>query len=123
MKNRIEQFEVEGKKVIYYDMSNFRNNAQYRELVAYGKELIQKYPGDNSLFSIANIEGVAFDTETRVIMAEWLDFNRPYIRQGALIGLDGIKRIMVNSILKMSGRNNIKFFPSRDEVLKWLAAL
>jgi UDP-N-acetylglucosamine pyrophosphorylase len=123
MKNRIEQFEVEGKKVIYYDLSNFRNNAQFRELVAYGKELIQKYPVDNSLFSIINIEGVAFDTETKVIMAEWLDFDRPYIRQGALIGLDGIKRIMVNSILKMCSRDNIKFFPSRDEAVKWLAAL
>jgi hypothetical protein len=41
---------------------------------------------------------------------------------GAVIGLDGIKRIMVNSILKISGRNNMKFFRSRDEAAQWLAA-
>jgi hypothetical protein len=52
-----------------------------------------------------------------------MDFNRPYVRQGAVIGLDGIKRIMVNSVLKMSGRNNMKFFHTRDEALKWLAVL
>jgi hypothetical protein len=51
-----------------------------------------------------------------------MDFNRPHIRLGAVIGLDGIKRIMVNSILKMSGRHNMKFFRTRDEAVKWLAA-
>ncbi|MDR2630544.1 MAG: hypothetical protein LBC60_06455 [Spirochaetaceae bacterium] len=40
------------------------------------------------------------------------------VRQRAVIGLDGIKRTMVNSILKMSGRNNIKFFRTRDEAIK-----
>jgi hypothetical protein len=123
MENRIEQFEYEGKKFIYYDLSNFKNNGQFREFIAYAEQVIQQYPGDNSLFSITNIEGVLYDSETKTIVAEWMDFNRPHIRQGAVIGLDGIKRIMVNSILKMSGRSNMKFFRTRDEAVKWLAAL
>jgi hypothetical protein len=64
-----------------------------------------------------------YDTETKTIVAEWMDFNRPYIRQGAVIGLDGIKRIMVNSILKISGRSNMKFCKTREEAITWLAAL
>jgi hypothetical protein len=123
MENRIEQFDHAGKKFIYYDVSHFRHNAQFREFVAYAREVIQKHPKDNSLFSITNIEGVLYDSETKTIVAEWMDFNRPYVRQGAVIGLDGIKRIMVNSILKMSGRNNMKFFRTRDEAVEWLAAL
>jgi hypothetical protein len=50
-------------------------------------------------------------------------FQPAYIRHGAVIGLDGIKRIMVNSILKMSGRSNMKFFRGRDEAVKWLASV
>jgi hypothetical protein len=65
---------------------------------------------------------VVYDTETKIIVAEWMDFNRPYIKLGAVIGLDGIKRIMVNSILKMSRRNNMKFCRTRDEAAQWLAA-
>jgi hypothetical protein len=122
MENRIEQFEFEGKKFIYYDLSHLRNNTQFREFIASAKEAIRRYPGDNSLFSITNVEGVQYDSETKSIIAEWMDFNRPHIRQGAVIGLDGIKRIMVNSILKISGRNNMKFFRTRDEAVKWLAA-
>jgi hypothetical protein len=123
MEKRIEQFEHEGKKFIYYDLSHFKNNSQFREFIEYAKEVIQKHPRDNSLFSITNIEGVMYDSETKTIVAEWMDFNRPHVRQGAVIGLDGIKRIMVNSILKISGRNNMKFFRTKDEAVEWLTAL
>jgi hypothetical protein len=123
MEERIEQFEYEGKKFIYYDLSHYKNNTQFREFVEYAKKVIKRYPKDNSVFSITNIEGVMYDSETKTIIAEWMDFNRPYIRQGAVIGLDGIKRIMVNAVLKICGRNNMKFFRGRDEAVKWLAAV
>jgi hypothetical protein len=51
-----------------------------------------------------------------------MDFNRPFIRYGAVIGLDGIKKIMVNSILKISGRSNMKFFHSRQEAIDWIVS-
>jgi hypothetical protein len=38
-----------------------------------------------------------------------------------VVGLDGIKRIMINSILKMSGRNNMKFLRTRNEAEKLLS--
>jgi hypothetical protein len=120
--SRLEQFEYEGKKFIYYDLSYFKGNVQFREFIAYAKEVIAGYPKDASLFSVTNIEGVVYDTETKNIVSEWMDFNRPHIRQGAVIGLDGIKRIMVNSILKMSRRSNMRFFKTRDEAVAWLAS-
>jgi hypothetical protein len=46
-----------------------------------------------------------------------------YISRGATRGLDGIERIMVNSILKMSGRSGIPCFRARDEAAKRPAAL
>jgi hypothetical protein len=121
MEDRIELFDFEGKKFIYYDVSHFKNNIQFKEFIEYAKTVIRQRPAEGSLFSITNVEGVIYDTETKIIVAEWMDFNRPYIKQGAVIGLDGIKRIMVNSILKISGRNNMKFFRSRDEAVQWLA--
>jgi hypothetical protein len=122
MENRIELFEFEGKKFIYYDISHFKNNTQFKEFIAYAETVLQQHPAGDSLFSITNVEGVIYDTETKLICAEWMDFNRPWIKHGAVIGLDGIKRIMVNSILKLCGRSNMKFFRSRDEAVKWLAA-
>jgi hypothetical protein len=123
MEDRIELFDFEGRKFIYYDVSHFKNNTQFKEFIEYAKTVIRQYPAEGSLFSVTNIEGVIYDTETKNVVAEWMDFNRPYIKQGAVIGLDGIKRIMVNSILKMSRRSNMKFFRTRDEAVKWLTTL
>jgi hypothetical protein len=123
MEKRIEQFELKGKKRVSYDLSHLKNNAEFKECIQYAKEAVRRYPQDNSLLSIFNVEGGLYDTETKNIIAEWMEFYRPYIRQGAVIGPDGIKRVMIKSILKKSGRTNMKFFRTRDDAVKWLAVL
>jgi hypothetical protein len=119
---RIEVFEHKGKRFIYYDMSHFRNNIEFKAFIDFAKRSVQGFPQDASLFSITNIEGVVYDSETKNIVAEWMDFNKPFIKQGAVIGLDGIKKIMVNAILKMSGRSNMAFFHTKQEAVEWLSA-
>jgi hypothetical protein len=63
---------------------------------------------------------VNFDTETKRVIAEWMDFNRPYVKFGAVMGFDGIKRMIVNSIFKLSGRKNMAFVSSKEEAVEWL---
>jgi hypothetical protein len=122
MEDRIEQFDFEGKQFIYYDLSHFKNNTQFEEFIECAKTVLRQRPAKGSLLSVTNIEGVISNTETKTILTEWMEFNRPYIKQGAVIGLDGIKRIMVNALWKMCGWSEMKFFRTRDEAVQWLAA-
>lgn len=119
MKHRIEEFTHDGKSFIYLDLSEFKENSEYKEFVEVAKESIAKYAA-NSLFTITNIRDVKFDTETKKIIAEWMKFNKPYVKYGAVIGFDGIKRIVVNAIFKMGGRKNMMFFPNRELAVEWL---
>jgi hypothetical protein len=121
MKERIQVFEHNRHRFIYYDLSYFKTNDEFKTFVDLAKEAAGEYPREAVFFSVTNIEGVVYDSETKKIIAEWMDFNRPYIKQGAVVGLDGIKKIMVNSILKMSGRSNMKFFRTKQEAVEWLA--
>ncbi|MDR2555565.1 MAG: hypothetical protein LBC64_09085 [Fibromonadaceae bacterium] len=119
MKHRIEEFTQDGKNFIYLDLSEFKENSEYSEFVAVAKETIAKY-AENSLFTITNIRDVKFDTETKRIIAEWMKSNKPYVKYGAVIGFDGIKRIVVNAIFKMGGRKNMMFFSHREQAVEWL---
>jgi hypothetical protein len=121
-KDRIKTFEHAGKRFIYYDLSYIRSNAQFSEFIELAENVISEFPREAASFSITNIEGVVYDSETKRIIAQWMDFNRPFIRYGAVIGLDGIKKIMVNSILKICGRSNMKFFHSREEAIDWIVS-
>jgi hypothetical protein len=119
MEHRIEEFTQDGKNFIYLDLSGFQTNDEYKEFVETAKAHISKY-AKNSLYTITNIKDVNFDTETKRVIAEWMDFNRPYVKFGAVMGFDGIKRMIVNSIFKLSGRKNMAFVLTKEDAIKWL---
>ncbi len=117
--DRIEEFEIAGKKVIYFDMANLKANIEFAEVIEKAKEIIIKYE-KKSLFTIVNIKGVMFDSKTKEIVVQWMVFNEPYVSEGAVVGIDGIKRIMADAIFKTSGRKNIKVFQTKEEVIEYL---
>jgi len=119
MENRIEEFTVEGKSFLYFDLSEFKENSEYMELIKLAEKCITKY-AEHSVLTITNIRDVKFDSETKKIVADWMEHNKPYVIRGVVIGFDGIKRMLVNAIFKMGGRKNMVFFPNREQAVEWL---
>jgi len=119
MKQRIEEFARDGKNLIYYDLSDFRTNDEFQEFTNMAKERISQY-AKHSLFTITNIKEVKFDSETKNIIADWMEHNKPYVKFGAVIGFDGIKKIMVNAILKLCGRKNMAFISNKEQAIEFL---
>lgn len=119
MKRRIEEFIQDGKNFIYFDLSGSKTNDDYEKVIEEAKTIILKYH-EQSVYTITNIRNVTFDTETKEIVAKWMKHNKPYVKCGAVIGMDGIKKIMVNAILKISNRTNMEFFNTKEQAVEWL---
>jgi hypothetical protein len=119
MEQRIEEFTQEDKNFVYYDLSDFKTNDEFREFVEAAKKCVAQH-GEHSMFTITNIKDVKFDSETKNIVAEWMEHNKPYVKFGAVIGFDGIKKIMVNAIFKLCGRKNMVFVSNREQAVEWL---
>jgi hypothetical protein len=119
MEQRIEEFTQEGKDFVYYDLSDFKTNDEFREFVEAAKKYVAQH-GEHSLFTITNIKDVKFDSETKSIVAEWMEYNKPYVKFGTVIGFDGIKKIMVNAIFKLCGRKNMVFVSNKEQAVEWL---
>jgi len=116
---RIEEFEHEGRNFIYFDLSRLKTNEEFAQIIEESKPVIIKYAA-KSVYTITNIEGVRYDTKTKKIVAEWMEHNKPYVQYGAVIGMDGIKRIMVNAIFALSGRKNMGSATTKEEAITWL---
>jgi len=116
---RIEEFKRDGKDFIYYDLSNFETNDEFTEFAKAANGCITKY-AEGSVYTITNIRDVKFDSETKNIVSEWMKCNRPYVKYGAVIGFDGIKKIMVNAIFKLCGRKNMTFTSSKEQAIEFL---
>jgi hypothetical protein len=119
IEQRIEEFKLEGKDFIYYDLSDFKTNDEFREFTKAAKECVTKY-AKHSLLTITNIRDVKFDSETKNIVANWMEHNKPYVKFGTVIGFDGIKKIMVNAIFKLCGRKNMVFSSNKEQAIEFL---
>jgi len=118
-RERIEEFTQNGKRFLYVDLSGFKSNDQFRQQIEAAKSVIAKYP-EKSVCTVINIEGISFDSETKEMGVKWMEHNKPYVIFGAVAGVDGIKKIMVKTIFKLSGRKNMIMTSSKEKAIEWL---
>jgi len=114
---RVEEFSLSGKKFIYIDFSGFKNKDDFFGQIKLVEPVISKYP-ENSLYAIANIENVRFDSDLKDITVKFLEHNKPYINSSVIIGIDGVKKISANAVAKLSGRNNLSFAYSKEKAIE-----
>ena len=117
-----EEFVIEGRSFLYIDFSKRNNRDDIAKFVEVIKPVIVKYP-ENSLYTITNIAGVRFDSEIKEILVDYISHNKPFVKYGAIIGMDGIKKMMMNSILKISERTNMLFAFSKEQAIELLMKL
>jgi len=117
--DRVQEYTVSGKNFMYIDFSGITDNDTCSKLVEYILPIIEKYPPD-SLYTITNISDTRFDSVSKKIMAGYMEHNSRYVKYGAVIGLDGIKKIMAKSAFRLSGRTNMHFAFSKEQATEWL---
>ena len=114
-----EDFTLEGRNFIYIDFSGVKSNNEFKERIKVIMPEIAKYP-ENSLYTITNVDNIRFDTKSKEIVAKYMTINKPYVKFGAVIGIDGIKKIMINAIFALSGRSNMYFAFTKEQAIEWL---
>ena len=119
MIERVEEFSHDGKNFVYIDFSELNTGNDFIELIEAAKLIIAKYP-ENSLYTIANFENVIFDSRLKMIVAEYMRYNKPYVKYGVIIGIAGIPKIMTRSIFAISERSNIFFAYSKEKAIELL---
>ena len=118
-KSRIEEFSKDGKNFAYIDLSNIRVSEEFIEIIKSITPVIAKYP-EKSLYTITNVENIRVDTEAKELIADYMKQNKPYVKYGAVIGLDGVKKLMLNVVFKLSGRNNMIAAYSKEQAIEIL---
>jgi hypothetical protein len=52
-------------------------------------------------------------------LKEFANGNKPFVRAGAVIGIDGLKKIVYDAVMKFTGRN-LPAFDDVEEAKDWL---
>ena len=112
-------FEMyKGKKILIQDVSNSKdvkfNIRTFRET-----ESIIKQQPPKSVLLVTNVEGAVYNREAAQYLKEFSANITPYIKASATAGVTGLKRVLVQTLVKISKRE-IKICSSVEEAKDWL---
>jgi len=114
---RIEEFTKDNKNFIHLDFSGFRTCEEFEELTEQAKATIASY-SESSLFVIANISDVRLNSCIKNVFLDFIHSNTPYIRYSVVIGIDGIKKMMTETVIKQSNRKNFLFAFTKEQAIE-----
>lgn len=121
-----EWITYKGKKILYMDIVPSGQDSQQRlnelfNILARLKNEIEKEP-PKSVLSICNIKGGHGSPEVTQKLKEFTKHNEPHMKMTAIIGAEGLKKVIFNGVLLFTGRKNMVLKDTKQEALDWLVA-
>jgi hypothetical protein len=72
------------------------------------------------LLGLVDLSGVRFTKEIQGAVKRMAAHNRPYMKFIAIVGLGGVRALMLRLMLRLRKRTNHKLISTRHEALDWL---
>ena len=112
--------EHRGVQILMMDLSNSRDLAENIAAFDRAEQMIVKLP-QKSVRQLTNVANAHYSTEAVDRMKRFSATVTPQMLASAAIGVGGIKKIVLQSLIRLTGRE-IKIFEDVDAALDWLAA-
>lgn len=116
---RVYFTEHKGKRFLHidaYDVSVEDGLA----IVAKARGIIRSQP-EKSVFTFTDVTNARFSPEVTEAMKEYVAGNKPYVVAAAVVGVTGLKQILLNSIMKFTRRKLIAF-DTKEQALESITA-
>ncbi|HEY5513410.1 MAG TPA: STAS/SEC14 domain-containing protein [Geomonas sp.] len=111
-----------NRMLLYFDFSGL-NIDDARQVCEYVKGLITRMPV-KSVLTLVNVADVKYDDAFKELSTELAAHNKPYVLAGAVIGVEGWRKLIFWATTKLTGRDNLKLFAHAEvEAAKdWLVS-
>ena len=105
------------KDVVIIDISNQSAIDIVKGLRSAQEEII-KYP-ENSLLVLTDATNAVYNSLTSTVIKDFAEHNTKYVKASAVVGVDGIKGVLVKTV-SMITKRDIQNFTNQNEALDWL---
>lgn len=110
-----------GIDIYYMDFSGLRTEQEIVEVINESKAHIRKqHP--KSVMGLANIDNMHFNSTIKELFADFIKGNKDYMKASAVVGVTGLKQIVFNGVMKITGRD-VKSFGSVADAKDWLVGI
>lgn len=111
---------MNGRPALLMDFSGFTNAADALPHISAARDVVSTQPA-RSLHGVVDVTGSKFNTQVVEALKDLASHNAPFMIASGIVGVAGLQRVILGSVIAVTGRNNLKAFPTRGEALQWLA--
>ena len=116
--NKTGEYAYNGRKIIFLDLKGVEPEG-IKSRVEIAKTLIFASQ-TNSVLLLTDFRDMRYDRE-RTDYAKQVSIDiKPFVKKSALLGIEGLKKIIMQSLMVFSGRTNMKPFLEVKDALEWL---
>lgn len=124
--NIVLEAVVGAHDVIYLTVAGKITNERFYAFVAWTekvkklvRDMSEKNPGN--VLILSDVSGVShFESKPIVPLRELLNYNKQYPAKSAVVGAKDLTRVLLDTVISLTSRVNIKQFPAKEEALAWL---
>lgn len=116
---KMDFITVHGREIFRADVISIPDD--FAGMLEHAGNIIRSRPPGSVLCLTIAHDWVPIFTN-RDIFIDYLKKNRPYIRATALYGLAQPLVHLLNSVINLAGRDNIRLFHGEKEAVDWLVA-
>lgn len=118
--NRVYTETHSGKVILIIDLTNLKSGPEFEHTL----EIIRNYVVSRppaSVLALTDVSGVRLDQGMLDQMKNLTRKNTPYVKLDAVIGVTGLLRIGLMSIVRVT-RRPFNVFPDRESAIAWLVS-
>jgi hypothetical protein len=107
------------KDILFVDLSNVQKTDVEIETALAAEKIILAQPL-GSVLTLIDYTGMHYDIHGVEAQKNYSSAVAPYVRASAAVGIDGLKKVILRSVARITSRN-IKLFDDLESAKDWLA--
>ena len=117
---RVRFIEHRGARILLIDFSGLQQTEEILREVEIARETVAQQP-PASLRTLTHVKGARYTPPVMEALKNLTAHNKPYVTAAAVVGMEGLHRVLFRAVVLFS-RRNIEAFDSLDEARDWLAS-
>jgi hypothetical protein len=118
--SRVQTITQKGKNIISIDLSNCKPTDAIATIHEAKRVITKQAP--KSALVLTDVTNAVYDKDVANAIKDFTNANTPYMKGSAVIGADGVRRVLLDTIIFLT-RRELKTFPSRELAISWLVSL
>lgn len=111
--------EHRGKRILYIDVSGC-GIEEISTAMGEAAEVIRSQP-EGSVLTMTNVAGARYSKALIKSVKDFVVGNKPYVKKAAVVGVEGLQRIVLDGIRASTGRE-FETFDNVEEAKEYLTA-